>query len=478
MRSVDIGKMEQKMKVDDSIFREYDIRGIVGENLDEQFACQLGQAFAIHLKKALGKENLTVSIGYDARLSSKDLFSALCYGFNTQSVKVIDIGLVATPVAYFSLFNLDIDGGIMITASHNPPQYNGFKLSVGKRTIFGEEIQTIKEIMKQTKKLPIKEPEFVTYNIIKDYNEYIINQFKDLKTYTNKPKVVLDAGNGTGGFIAYPILKELGFEVIGLYIEPDGTFPNHHPDPTVEENLKELKKTLREKSYDIGIGYDGDADRIGVVLKNNDTLYGDQLLLLFAQDILKEHKGAKIVGEVKCSQVLYDKISEFGGKAIMWKAGHSLIKAKMKEEKALLGGEMSGHIFFADRYFGYDDAIYVSLRLLEILTKERINLEEWKNNLPKTFNTPEIRIDCPEDKKVLVTKEIENYYIKNKEKYSITDIITIDGIRFNTKDGWGLVRSSNTQPALVLRFEANSIENLEKLKNDTLNLVNKTISSA
>ncbi|MGE4546324.1 MAG: phosphomannomutase/phosphoglucomutase [Desulfurella sp.] len=466
------------MKVDDSIFREYDIRGIVGKNLDEQFACQLGRAFAIHLKNSLSKENLTISIGFDARLSSKDLFNALCYGFNTQGVKVINIGLVATPVAYFSLFNLDIDGGIMITASHNPPQYNGFKLSVGKRTIFGEEIQTVKEIMKQIEDIPIKEPEFTTYDIIKDYTEYMVKQFKDLKNYTNKPKVVLDAGNGTGGFIAYPILKELGFEAIGLYIEPDGTFPNHHPDPTVEENLKELKKILKDKSYDIGIGYDGDADRIGVVLKNNDTLYGDQLLLLFAQNILKEHKGAKIVGEVKCSQVLYDKITEFGGKAIMWKAGHSLIKAKMKEEKALLGGEMSGHIFFADRYFGYDDAIYVSLRLLEILTKSNINLEEWKDSLPKTFNTPEIRIDCPEDKKVLVTQEIENYYIKNKEKYSIIDIITIDGIRFNTKDGWGLVRSSNTQPALVLRFEANSPENLEKLKNDTLDLVNKTISSA
>jgi phosphomannomutase/phosphoglucomutase len=206
-------------------------------------------------------------------------------------------------------------------------------------------------------------------------------------------------------------------------------------------------------------------------------MYGDQLLLLFAQHILKEHKGATIIGEVKCSQVLYDKIEQAGGKAIMWKAGHSLIKAKMKEEKALLGGEMSGHIFFADRYFGYDDAIYVSLRLLEILAKERIDLQKWKNDLPKTFNTPEIRIDCPEEKKVLVTKEIEDYYIKNKEKYAITNIITIDGIRFNTKDGWGLVRSSNTQPALVLRFEANSPENLEKLKNDTLDIVKRTIDS-
>lgn len=477
MRFFNIGKVGQKMIVDDSIFREYDIRGIVGENLDEQFACVLGLAFAEHLKNTFKKEDLTVSIGYDARLSSKKLFNALCYGLNYRGVKVIDIGLVATPVAYFSLFNLHVDGGIMITASHNPPQYNGFKLSVGKNTIFGEEIQTIKEIMKSIDAIEIGKPEFSTYDIIKDYTTYMLNQFRQLKKLPNKPKVVLDAGNGTGGFIAYPILKELDFDVIGLFIEPDGTFPNHHPDPTVEENLKELKRTLKEKSYDIGIGYDGDADRIGVILKNEETMYGDQLLLLFAQHILKEHKGATIIGEVKCSQVLYDKIEQAGGKAIMWKAGHSLIKAKMKEEKALLGGEMSGHIFFADRYFGYDDAIYVSLRLLEILAKERIDLQKWKNDLPKTFNTPEIRIDCPEEKKVLVTKEIEDYYIKNKEKYAITNIITIDGIRFNTKDGWGLVRSSNTQPALVLRFEANSPENLEKLKNDTLDIVKRTIDS-
>jgi len=466
------------MIVDKSVFREYDIRGIVGENIDEQFACALGQAFALHLKQVLNKESLSVSIGYDARLSSKDLFNALCYGFNSQNVNVIDIGLVATPVAYFSLFNLEVDGGVMITASHNPPQYNGFKLSVGKNTIFGQEIQTIKTIMQTIDNTHIRKPEFTTYDIIKDYTNYMLNQFKELKNIPNKPKVVLDAGNGSGGFIAYPILKELGFDVIGLYIEPDGTFPNHHPDPTVEENLKDLKKTLKENYCDIGVGFDGDADRIGVVLKNGDIVWGDQLLLLFAQHILKEHKGATIIGEVKCSQILYDKIAQAGGKAIMWKAGHSLIKAKMKEEKALLGGEMSGHIFFADRYFGYDDAIYVCLRLLEILSKEQIDLEKWKNDLPKTFNTPEIRIDCPEDKKVLVTKEIENYYIKNKEKYGITNIITIDGIRFNTKNGWGLVRSSNTQPALVLRFEANSLEDLETLKTDTLNLVNKIISTA
>lgn len=469
--------MGQKMIVDDSIFREYDIRGIVGQNLDEQFACALGQAFALHLKKTFKKEDLTVSIGYDARLSSKDLFNALCFGLNRSGVKVIDIGLVATPVAYFSLFNLKVDGGIMITASHNPPQYNGFKLSVGKNTIFGEQIQTIKEIMKSIETTEIGTPEFKSYDIIKDYTNYMLDQFKQLKELPNKPKVVLDAGNGTGGFIAYPIIKELGFDVIGLFIEPDGTFPNHHPDPTVDENLKELKKTLKDNSFDIGIGFDGDADRIGVVLKNEDTVYGDQLLLLFAQHILKEHKGATIIGEVKCSQVLYDKIEQAGGRAIMWKAGHSLIKAKMKEENALLGGEMSGHIFFADRYFGYDDAIYVSLRLLEILAKEQIDLQQWKNALPKTYNTPEIRIDCPEDKKAAVTKQIEEYFIKNEKEYGILSIVTIDGIRFNTKNGWGLVRSSNTQPALVLRFEANSSENLEKLKNDTLNIVQRTIES-
>lgn len=464
------------MKVDESVFREYDIRGIFGQNLDEKFAACLGIAFAKHLKTQLKKESLTVSIGYDARLSSRNLFNALCYGFNTQNIKVIDIGLVATPVAYFSLFNLDIDGGAMITASHNPPEYNGFKLSVGKTTIFGDEIQQIKEIMKSVELSTIGTPEFKTYAIGNDYKNYMLNQFSKLKNI-NKPKIVIDAGNGTGGIFAYPILKELGFEVEGLFIEPDGTFPNHHPDPTVEENLKVLKQTLKDKQYDLGIGYDGDADRIGVVLKNGETLYGDQLLLFFAQDILKDNKHAKIVGEVKCSKVLYDKISELGGDPIMWKAGHSLIKAKMKQIGALLGGEMSGHIFFADRYFGYDDAIYVSLRLLEILSTEKLDLIKWKEGLPKTFNTPEIRIDCPEDKKMNVSQNIKDYFEKNETHYGITSIITIDGIRFNTKNGWGLVRPSNTQPALVLRFEADSQEELEKLKADTMKVVQNSLNS-
>ena len=469
------------MRIDESIFREYDIRGIWDKNIDGNFCVGLGRAFAIYLKNKTGKDkNLKVSVGYDARLSSVEAFRALCRGLNCEGIGVVGLGLVPTPAQYFSLFNLDVDGGIMITASHNPKEYNGFKLSVGKETLYGSEIQDVKNVLMNIdmdKECVSKEKSIKEYDILTDYENYMLKQFEYLKDMSDKPKIVLDGGNGVGGFVGLPVMQKLGFDVKGIFIKPDGNFPNHHPDPTIEKNLNDLKNELKNGDFDIGIGYDGDADRIGVVLKNGDMLYGDQILLFFAQDILKNHKNAKIIGEVKCSQTLFDGVRKAGGIPIMYKAGHSLIKSKMKQENALLAGEMSGHIFFADRYFGYDDAIYVSLRLIEILARDKTDLIEWKKNLPKTFNTPEIRINCPDKIKKSVVDKLTHYFENNRTAFNIEEINTIDGIRFKTKFGWGLVRSSNTQPSLVLRFEADSENHLDDLKNRTIKITDEVIKS-
>ncbi len=466
------------MRVDASVFREYDIRGIWHKTIDEVFCRTLGVAFALYLKEHKNKDRIRISVGYDARLSSREIFRNLCIGLTGEGVEVVELGMVPTPVQYFSLFKLELDGGIMITASHNPKEYNGFKLSLDRETLYGEQIQHIRKIMEKLEPPPESmDVSVFPYDILSDYKAYMMEQFGYLKEL-DKPSVVLDGGNGVGGFVGESIMKSLGFDVLGLYIEPDGRFPNHHPDPTVEENLKDLKGKLSEGDYSVGIGYDGDADRIGVVLKNGDVLYGDQLLLLFARDILKQHPGVKIIAEVKCSQVLFDEIKRAGGVPIMYKAGHSLIKSKMKEEKALLAGEMSGHIFFADRYFGYDDAIYASLRLLEIVTKEKLDLVSWKASLPRMFNTPEIRVECPDEKKVAVVESLKRYFASHREELGIVDINTIDGIRFNTKHGWGLVRASNTQPALVLRFECDSEQELNRLKETTMELVERAIHSS
>ncbi len=466
------------MRFDDSIFREYDIRGIWNNNINREFCIGLGRAFAIYLKEKTGNIKPKISIGYDARLSSQDIFNALSKGLLCEGVDIVFIGLVPTPVQYFSLFELNINGGIMITASHNPPEYNGFKLSINKETLYGEQIQQIKEILNSidiTKRCESQSGNIERYNILQTYKDYMLKKFNHLKDITNKPKVVLDAGNGAGGFVGLPVMAHLGYEVEGLFIEPDGTFPNHHPDPTIEENLVKLKQVIREGGYDIGIGYDGDADRIGVVLKNTEMLYGDQLLLLFAEDIIKKNGNVKIIGEVKCSEILFDRIRHIGGTPIMYKAGHSLIKSKMKQENALLAGEMSGHIFFADRYFGYDDAIYASLRLLEILTTNNMDILEWKRLLPKTFNTPEIRINCPDNKKHRIVEQLKQDI---PQTFTIKEINTIDGIRFKIENGWGLIRASNTQPSLVLRFEANTYNNLDNLKNTTINIVKKAVTDS
>jgi len=448
------------MQINPQIFREYDIRGVVDKDLTPDIVKTLGQGFGTHMVR-LGRRELVV--GRDGRLSSKTFKEALVEGLISTGCHVIDIGLCPTPVYYFSIFHLDKDGGMMVTGSHNPPEFNGFKVSVGKSTIFGEEIQNLRRL--------IEKGEFVVgkgyvsnEEISRPYQDY----FKKNIHIEKKMRVVIDAGNGTGGVVAGPLLRDLGCEVEELYCEVDGRFPNHFPDPTIPGNLKDLIDRVKKNQADAGIGYDGDADRIGVVDDQGNIIWGDQLMILFSREILKYKKGAVFVAEVKCSQNLFNDIEKNGGKAIMWRTGHSLIKEKMKEERAALGGEMSGHIFFADRYFGYDDAIYASCRLIELLSKTDRKLSTLLSDVPKTFITPEIRVDCADEIKFKVVEKVKEELRKD---YPVIDV---DGVRVKFEDGWGLVRASNTQPALVLRFEALTQDRLTEIRD----LVEKKVKSA
>jgi phosphomannomutase/phosphoglucomutase len=448
------------MKINPQIYREYDIRGVVDKDLTPEIIRRLGQGFGTHMAR-LGRKNLVV--GRDGRLSSPSYGEALIEGLISTGCNIVDIGVCPTPVYYFSIFHLNKDGGMMVTGSHNPPEFNGFKVSVGKSTIFGEEIQKLGRL--------IEKGEFVNgkgnlskFEVIKPYLDYI----KKNIYLEKKMRVVIDAGNGTAGVVAGPLLRDLGCEVEELYCEIDGRFPNHFPDPTIPGNLKDLIDRVRKFHAEVGIGYDGDGDRIGVVDDQGNIIWGDQLMILFAREILKHQKGATFVAEVKCSQNLFTDIEKHGGKAIMWRTGHSLIKEKMKEEKAVLGGEMSGHIFFADRYFGYDDAIYASCRLIELLSKTDRKLTQLLQDVPKTFITPEIRVDCPDEIKFKVVEKVKGELRKD---YSIIDV---DGVRVKFEDGWGLVRASNTQPALVLRFEALNEKRLQEIKK----LVEEKVKSA
>jgi phosphomannomutase/phosphoglucomutase len=460
------------MTINTAIFREYDIRGIWRKDLTKEIVHRIGKAFAIYLKNILGREQIKISIGRDVRLSSPAILDALAGGLLDSGIDIVDIGICPTPLQYFSLFHLSIDGGVMITGSHNPPEFNGMKLSADKETLYGPKIQEIKKIVERGDFIKDK-GNTENYEIIPKYIENLKKNFSSFK----RIKVVVDAGNGTAGLVAPRLLRELGCEVIELYCEPDGNFPNHHPDPTVMENLNDLITKVESSGANIGIGYDGDADRIGVVSDKGEVIWGDRLMIIFARDIIESRKSEGItekpifIGEVKCSQIMYDEIRRLGGDPIMWKAGHSLIKHKIKETGALFGGEMSGHMFFADRYFGYDDAIYTSMRLLEILSKNGTpySIERLLKDVPKSISTPEIRIECPDDIKFKVVE-------KAKEAFRDYPLNDIDGMRIHFDKGWGLIRASNTQPALVLRFEAedgDSLREIRELVEGRLNTVMK-----
>jgi phosphomannomutase/phosphoglucomutase len=432
------------------IFREYDIRGLVDKDLTEEVVRSIGQGFAAYASR---QNKRKVVVGRDGRLSSPRFRDLLIQGMVGGGLEVVDVGLCPTPVFYFSLFHLDREGGVMITGSHNPPEFNGFKVCVGKETLHGEQIQELRRII-ETQKFESAKGSVSREEIIPEYQKYVASNIR----LQRKMKVVIDCGNGTAGLVAPKVLKDLGCEVIELYPEVDGRFPNHHPDPTVPENMKDVITKVKETKAEVGIGYDGDGDRIGAVDRLGNIVWGDQLMILFAREVLQRHPGAVIVSEVKCSQNLYDDIAKHGGRGIMWKAGHSLLKSKMREEKALLGGEMSGHIFFADRYFGYDDAIYASCRLLEILSRSEKGIPELLGDVPKTFSTPEIRVDCPDDRKFDLVERVKESF---RHEYPIAEI---DGMRVLFPDGWGLVRASNTQPVLVMRFEARSSERLKEIQ--------------
>ena len=437
------------MNVNPYIFREYDIRGEVEEDFPPEVVVSLGKAFGTLVKRSGGRE---IAISGDIRLTTPDLINFFKEGVLSTGVDVINIGIVPTPVNYFSLFELDVAASVQITGSHNPPEFNGFKLSLHKKPVYGDQIQLIKNFILNLD-YDNGEGSETRYKLLPKYAEMIQSKI----SINKKMKVVMDCGNAAAAINAPSIFKDLGVELKELFCEPDGTFPNHHPDPTVEENLNDLIFEIKNGDYDLGIAFDGDADRLGVVDETGDIIWADQLLAILLSDVIEE--GDEVIFDVKCSQALEDVISELGGRPVMWKTGHSLIKNKMAENNCKIGGEMSGHIFFADDYFGYDDAIYVAGRLIQMLSNTEKTLSELKSVIPKYISTPEIRLEAESDeKKFEIAKMAEDYFSKNY------DCITVDGVRVKFKEGWGLVRASNTQPVIVCRFEGNTLDNMNKIQ--------------
>ena len=446
------------------MFREYDIRGIAGEDMNEEDAALIGKGVGTYLRQQGARQ---ISVGRDCRLTSAPYGKRLIAGLRSTGCDVIDIGVCPTPVFYFSIEHLKTGGGVMITASHNPPEYNGFKLCRGLDSIHGKEIQRIRESIGH-RQFDEGSGGLESADVIPAYCEFVTGNIR----LTKALRVGVDGGNGTSGPVAVPILQRLGCEVHDIYCDMDGRFPNHQADPTVLKNMQDLIALVRANHLDLGIGFDGDGDRIGVVDENGDIIFGDKLMIIYAREILTRKPGATFISEVKCSQTMYDDIAKHGGRAIMWKAGHSLIKKKMKEENAELAGEMSGHMFFKDRYFGFDDATYAACRLLEILADSGKRISQLLEGVPATYTTPEIRMKCPDKAKFALVQQVTDHFRQHYE------VIDIDGVRVLFEDGWGLVRASNTQPALVLRFEAlsqNRLEEIQHLVESTLKDVSKTL---
>ena len=440
-------------KFDSTILREYDIRGIVGGTLHVADARAIGRTFGTLVRRKGGKR---VALGYDGRLSSPELAAACIEGLTSSGVDVVRIGLVSTPMLYFAVWHLEADGGIMITGSHNPPDYNGFKMMMGKKSFFGADIQTL-GAMSGKADWESGQGKVEEQNVLADYAARLLKDVQPGK----KLKVAWDTGNGAVGVSIRAVVDKLPGEHFILNEKVDGTFPSHHPDPTVPKNLEQLVAEVKRKGCDLGIAFDGDGDRIGAVDGKGRILWGDQLLILWARDVLKTRPGATIIADVKASQALFDEIVRAGGTPLMWKTGHSLIKTKMAELKAPLAGEMSGHIFFADTFYGFDDALYCGLRLLNIVANSRESLAAMRDKLPQLVNTPELRFDCPEDRKFKIVEEV-----KARLKQAGAKVNDIDGVRVSTPDGWWLLRASNTQAVLVARCESANEEGLERLKGD------------
>jgi len=447
------------MRVNRGIFRQYDIRGIYEHDLKGDFPYFLGKSFGSYVRR-LNKK--TISVGGDNRLTTPEIKKKLIDGILSTGCDVFDVGIVPTPVLYFSVHYYGFDAGIMVTASHNPPQYNGFKMVIGEKSIYGDEIQKIADLI-ENQNFEKGEGKLDKKDAANDYINYIKEKFN----FKKKFRVGVDTGNGTAGPIIVPLFKKLGIEMYPLYIESDGNFPNHPPDPVVPENLVDLIKTVKENSLDVGFGFDGDGDRLGVVDDTGKIQWGDRLMILYAKEILKKIPGSKIIFDVKCSKALEEEIRKTGGVPLMWKTGHSLIENKLHQENALLAGELSGHLYFADEYYGYDDAIYASLRLLRILDNEGKELSELFAEVKDYFSTPEIRVEVPDEKKFEIVENLKSYY---RGKYPSSEI---DGIKVYFPDGWALVRASNTQPALVVRVEAETESSLEKIKKGFIEVIEK-----
>lgn len=441
------------------IFRAYDIRGVVDKDFDEEWVEKLGRACGTWFRRKGWKRAV---VGHDCRHSSPAYQAAIIRGLNASDIDVLFLNLVPSPAFYFAAKKLNYQAGVMITASHNPPEFNGFKVWGDNTTIHTEDIQQIYEIMK-SENFSAGTGVASGHNIVPSYIEDLLSGIEIKRPV----KVVLDGGNGAGGHIAEELLRKAGAEVIPLYCEPDGDFPNHHPDPVVEAYMGDLLKAVVDHGAEVGIGLDGDADRIGAVDEKGNLMPGDRLLAIYSREMLSRKPNETVVADVKCSHLLFEDIEKHGGNPIMARTGHSIMKAKMVETGAGLGGEMSGHIFFSDRFYGFDDGLYSALRLVEVLSKEQQPLSEMLNDWPKTYFTPELRIDCPEKIKF---KLVEKAAEKLSKKYNV---INIDGARVIFEDGWALVRASNTQAALTLRFEANSQERLAEIQQTIESLLNK-----
>ena len=441
------------MQISQNIFRQYDVRGIVGTDLDPEVAAAVGRAYAAYLsaRSATGP----IAVGRDNRPSGEALRDGLVHGLTCSGVDVVDIGVVPTPLLYWSLHHLPVAGGIQITGSHNPPEYNGFKMCVGTGSLHGEEIQTLYQLV-QRGAFPAGQGHVSERAVIEPYIDDIVARVGRL----SRPlRIVADCGNGVGSLVAPRLLARLGAELSTLFCDSDGTFPNHHPDPTVVENVQDLIAAVRERAADIGVAFDGDADRLGVIDERGGIVWGDHVLILYARDVLRRAgAGQPIIFDVKCSQALPDAISKAGGVPVMWKTGHSLIKEKMRELRAPIAGEMSGHMFFSEGFYGHDDALYGAARLLKIVADSGSSVTDLLADVPKFVSTPELRVDCPEERKFAVVDAAVQYF---SERYEVSDV---DGVRVLFGDGWGLIRASNTQPVLVMRFEARSPERLRTIR--------------
>jgi phosphomannomutase/phosphoglucomutase len=446
------------MNAPKSIFRQYDIRGLVGSELTPEFARALGRAFATVAWDRLGRAP-TLAVGRDNRPSGEALAAGLRRGIAEAGGTAIDVGVLPTPALYFGVVALDTDGGVQVTGSHNPPEFNGFKMVLGGEAFHGDEILGLWEIIVTERWRTAAGRESSDASVLGRYREGIVARHR----LTRPVRVVVDCGNGAGSLVAVGTLEALGAEVTPLFCESDGTFPNHHPDPTVPENLRDLQAAVRRTDAELGIAFDGDADRIGAVDELGRIVYGDQLLVILGRDaVARFGPGTPVIFDVKCSEVLPKALAAAGARPIMWKTGHSLIKAKMKEEQAPLAGEMSGHMFFGGDYLGFDDALFAAARLLEIVGRGRFGLAGLLSDLPATTATPEIRVDVPEERKFeLVQRAVRHF----SSRYPVN---TIDGVRITFPDGWGLLRASNTQPILVLRFEASNQRSLDAARGEVV----------